>query len=100
MTRYSRLVSLLLFVLLSVADAQAAERTVTLRISSMSCVGCKYIVRSALAKVAGVRRVEISYASRTAVVTYDDARTNVRALTEATGKQGFPSRVIKSGGAS
>ena len=41
-------------------------------------------------KVEGVIQVEVSFAEREAVVTYDDARTSVAALVEATANAGYP----------
>ena len=78
--------------------ATAAERTVTLAVDGMSCSSCPYIVRTVLREVPGVARAEVSYAERTAVVTFDDAETTVAALTQATAGVGFPSRVIEQGG--
>jgi mercuric ion binding protein len=72
----------------------AAERTVTLRVENMSCVTCPYIVKSVLADVEGVTTVDVSYEAKTAVVTFDDARATVEALTAATAMVGFPSSPI------
>jgi mercuric ion binding protein len=80
--------------LLASLAATAAERTVTLAVDGMSCPSCPYIVRTVLQEVPGVARAEVSYAEKTAVVTFDDTRTTVAALTEATAGVGFPSRVI------
>jgi periplasmic mercuric ion binding protein len=92
----SRILSALgLFVtLLASAAATAAERTVTLAVDGMTCASCPYIVRSVPQEVPGVARAEVSYAEKLAVVTFDDARTTVAALTQATAGVGFPSRVI------
>lgn len=92
----SRIVSpiALSVMLLAGGAAMAAERTVTLAVDGMSCVTCPYIVRTALQKVAGVARAEVSFAKRTAVVTFDDAKTTIAALTKATGDVGFPARAI------
>ena len=78
----------------------AAERTVTLKVGNMFCGGCKYIVSSTLSRITGVKRVVVSYSAKTATVTFDDARTNPRALIEATGMQGFPSRIAAHDGRS
>ena len=96
----SRILSALgLFVTLLVGvAATAAERTVTLAIDGMSCASCQYIVRTVLQEVPGVARAEVSYAEEMAVVTFDDAKTTVAALTQATAGVGFPSRVIGQGG--
>jgi mercuric ion binding protein len=84
--------------LLASIAATAAERTVTLAIDGMTCASCPYIVRSVLQEVPGVARAEVSSAEKTAVVTFDDARTTVAALTQATAGVGFPARVIGQGG--
>jgi periplasmic mercuric ion binding protein len=84
--------------LLAGVAATAAERTVTLAVDGMTCASCPYIVRTVLQEVPGVARAEVSYAEKMAVVTFDDARTTVAALTEATAGVGFPSRVIGQGG--
>jgi mercuric ion binding protein len=81
--------------LLASGAATAAERTVTLAVDGMTCTSCPYIVRTALQELPGVARAEVSYAEKTAVVTFDDARTTVAALTQATADVGFPSRVAE-----
>lgn len=73
--------------------AVAAERTVTLEVDNMTCASCPLIVRQALKAVPGVSRADVSYRARTAVVTFDDARTTVEALMGATERAGFPARV-------
>ncbi len=65
---------------------------------NLFCASCPYIVKQVLTGVPGVRDVEVSYESKTAVVTFEDAETDAAALTEATGSVGFPSRVIEQGG--
>lgn len=79
---------------------QAAEKTVTLDVFSMNCPTCPYIIRQTLSRVGGVRKVVVSYAAKTAIVTYDDAATNPGALTAATARIGFPSKIIKKEGSS
>ena len=83
--------------LLASIVATAAERTVTLAIDGMTCASCPYIVRTVLQEVPGVARAEVWYAEKNATVTFDDARTTVAALTEATAGVGFPSRLIGGG---
>ena len=73
-------------------SAFAATRTVTLNVPGMTCPVCPITVRKALREVTGVERVDVRYAKREAIVTYDDARTNVAALTKATADAGYPSK--------
>ena len=75
--------------------ALAAQRSVTLAVDGMTCVSCPCIVKQTLAGVPGVSDVTVSFRKKTAVVTFDDSKTNTAALTAATANVGFPSRVIE-----
>ena len=77
---------------LVLATAFAEEQTVTLEVNGMTCASCPYIVKQTLTKVDGVTAVDVSFAEKLAVVTYDDGKTEVAALTQATANMGFPSR--------
>jgi mercuric ion binding protein len=69
----------------------AAERTLTLAVQNMYCEICPLIVRKSLEAVPGVAKAVVSFKDKTALVTYDDSRTNVNALTAATARAGYPS---------
>ena len=75
------------------SPAWAATKTVTLAVPGMTCAACPITVKAALAKVGGVERTDVSFEKREAVVTYDDAKTTVAALTRATAGAGYPSTV-------
>jgi len=77
--------------LLVSAAAVAGERTVTLAVDNMFCATCPYTVKKSLTAVPGVKKVSVSLKNKTAVVTYDDGKTNVNALTSATTNAGYPS---------
>jgi mercuric ion binding protein len=77
--------------LLTASTAFAAERTVTLAVQNMYCADCPFIVKKSLEGVPGVARVAVSFKDKTATVTYDDARTDVKALSAATTNAGYPS---------
>ncbi len=72
--------------------ALAVTKTVTLAVPSMDCAMCPITVKKALKAVPGVLKVDVRFAKKDAVVTYDDARTNVGALTKATANAGYPSK--------
>jgi mercuric ion binding protein len=76
---------------LSSAVAWAAPRQVTLSVPTMDCATCPITIKAALLKVPGVQRAQVSYARRRAVVSFDDARTDIATLTRATGEAGYPS---------
>lgn len=71
--------------------ALAAERTVTLAVQNMYCAACPHTVKSSLQAVPGVKAVSVSLRDKTATVTFDDAKTDVKALTTATTNAGYPS---------
>lgn len=73
------------------STALAAERTVTLAVSNMYCAACPHTVKASLEAVPGVKTVVVSYKEKTAVVTYDDTATEVKALVTATANAGYPS---------
>jgi mercuric ion binding protein len=74
-------------------SALAAPTTVILSVPSMDCAVCPITVKTALTKVKGVSRAEVSFDKREAIVTFDDAKTNAAALTQATKDAGYPSVV-------
>ena len=71
----------------------AATQTVTLSVPGMTCAACPITVKKALTKVDGVRTVEVSFEKRQAIVTFDDAKTRVQTLIQATTDAGYPSSV-------
>lgn len=88
---------LLAFAALIVAGpGWAGTQTVTLSVPGMTCAACPITVRRALTRVEGVNEVEVNFARREAVVTYDDAKTDIRALTRATENAGYASSMATS----
>lgn len=79
----------------SAIPVQAAERTITLAVDNMSCELCPPIVKKSLAGVPGVAKAEVSRETHQAVVTFDDDKTTVAALVDATTKAGYPSRPVQ-----
>ena len=77
--------------LLGSSAAAAADRTVTLAVQNMYCAACPHTVKASLEAVSGVKTVVVSYKEKMAVVTYDDAATEVKALIAATTNAGYPS---------
>ena len=76
---------------LTSSAAFAAEKTVTLAVNNMYCAACPYIVKKSLESVPGVAKVAVSFKDKTATVTYDDSKADLRALTTATTNAGYPS---------
>lgn len=76
-----------------VAPVWAATQTVTLSVPGMTCAACPITVKKALSKVDGVSRIEVDIDKREAIVTFDDSKASVAALTDATRNAGYPSTV-------
>ena len=81
----------IVFSVLGTSTAFAAEKTITLAVKNMYCDACPLIVRKSLESVPGVNKAVVSYKDKSAVVTYDDAKADVSALTRATTNAGYPS---------
>lgn len=79
--------------LLASPAAYAGEKTITLAVPGMDCAACPVIVKSSLEGVPGVVKTVVSYNDKTAVVTFDDRKTNPSALMAATAHAGYPSSV-------
>lgn len=71
--------------------ALADSRTVTLEVPGMTCSACPITVKKALKDVSGVEKVAVTFEPREAVVTFDDKKTSVDKLREATKNAGYPS---------
>ena len=78
-------------------SAFAAEKTITLNVKGMTCASCPYMVKKSLTKVDGVKKVDVTLKTKLAVVTFDDAKTTVEAMTNATFEAGFPSELKAAG---
>jgi periplasmic mercuric ion binding protein len=52
-------------------------------------------VQRSLKKISGVSKAEVSLDKAEAVVTFDDAKTNVETLVKATTAAGYPSSLKK-----
>ena len=90
MTKLLTSVALAVGVLAS-SSAFAADKTITLAVKNMYCADCPFIVKKSLEAVPGVAKAIVTYKDKTAVVTFDDSKTNVNALTTATTNAGYPS---------
>lgn len=86
-----------LFVCLALAavtvPAWAAVQSVRLAVPGMTCAACPITVTKALAKVDGVSKSDVNLKKREVLATFDDAKTNVQQLTDATKEAGYPSTV-------
>jgi mercuric ion binding protein len=96
MNKYVIALSLIVSMMAAPA-AFAGERTVTFAVDNMFCASCPYIVKSSMAAVPGVAKVAVSLQARTAIVTFDDAKTNPDAIAAASMNAGYPAHRVQRG---
>jgi periplasmic mercuric ion binding protein len=85
-----RIVRVIVLTMCGLSCARAAEQTVVLNIPTMDCATCPLTIKTALLKVKGVSRADVSYERREARVTFDDAVATIAALKKATSDAGYP----------
>ncbi len=69
---------LLSMLVASTAPVMAAQKTVTLAVSGMTCVACPITVKKALTQVNGVTRADVNFGKKQVLVSFDDDKTNVQ----------------------
>ena len=79
------------------SPALAGETTVTLAVRNWYCAACPHVIKQSLAAVPGVINVTVSDKTKTASVTFDDTKTDVKSLTQATAGVGYPSFLYTEG---
>jgi len=72
----------------------AAEQTVTMDIEKMSCALCPLTVRKAMERVDGVRKVDVDFDNKRAIVIFDDAKTTADEVAQASTDVGYPATQI------
>ncbi len=83
-----------LFLLFTISGtALAAEQTVTLAVEKMYCALCPITVSKAMEGVEGVSEVEVEFATKLAVATYDDAVTDWQEIALASANAGYPATI-------
>ena len=86
---------ILLLVMMAAGAAQvlAVQKTATLAVAGMTCEACPITVKKALTRVSGVSRAVVDFDKRLVIVDFDDAKTSLLQLTQATTQAGYPSTV-------
>ena len=74
--------------------AMSAERTVSMSVEKMTCALCPVTVRIAMERVDGVQNVEVDYDAKTAIVTFDDTKTTVADVAQASTDVGYPATLV------
>ena len=70
-------------------------KTVTLKLTGITCAGCSNAIYNALKEVDGVLEHSVEYPGDIAVIEFDDSKTSVKALKLVIEEKGFKAEVIK-----
>ena len=92
MNKINKMLATMALMAILSAPVWAATKTVTLDVPGMTCPTCPITIKKALNKVQGVSKVDVSYEKKQAVVTFDDTKTDTKALVKATTNAGYPSQ--------
>jgi len=87
------LIALVGFATGTLATEPNNEKTVEFTVEKMTCATCPISVRKAMERVDGVKKVEVDYESKTAVVTFDANIATAADIGNASTDVGFPATV-------
>lgn len=79
------------------AVAATSERTQVFVIEKMNCALCPVTVKTAMARVAGVKSVQVKFDTKTASVVYDPSVATTRAIAAASTNAGYPATPVVQG---
>ncbi len=67
---------------------KGGEKTVTLKITGMTCAGCASHISASLTNLDGVLKQEVKFPGDIAVITYDPEKTNEKEIIATVEKSG------------
>lgn len=75
--------------------SQPRAKTMTFSIAKMHCEGCASGLEQAAKSWPGVRSVEVSFAQKRALVTFDPKKTSPAKIAQEFARVGFPAKVVQ-----
>ena len=70
-------------------------KTITLKITGMTCAGCASHIHTALSKTEGVINDEVKYPGAVAIIKYDASKISEKEIIAAIEKAGYKAEIIK-----
>ncbi|WP_419776896.1 heavy-metal-associated domain-containing protein [Malaciobacter marinus] len=83
---------LLLFIFLSLS---VFAKEVEIEVEKMHCPLCTTMVKKAIKKVDGVKKVSVRLNTKKATVKYDESKTDIKTILEAIKTTSYEGKVIK-----
>jgi|GEM_PF-181468 len=80
---------------LSVNQSVGEPKTVTLKITGMTCGGCANHIHSALSKKDGIIESEVKYPGDVAIIKYDPEKITEKEIIATIEKAGYKAEVMK-----
>lgn len=74
---------------------QTQTKTVTLKITGMTCGGCSKTIHSSLSKKDGILENEVKFPGDMAIVKYDPAKITEKEIVAIIEKAGYKTEIIK-----
>ena len=74
--------------------AQANEVTQTFAVENMTCAACPFTVKKAMARVDGVKSVNVDFDAKTATAVFDPTVTTAQEIAAASTNVGYPTTPI------
>lgn len=71
-------------------------KTVTLKITGMSCAGCSNHIHTALSKTEGVISDDVIYPGEVATIKYDAAKISEKEIIAVIEKAGYKAEIVKN----
>jgi mercuric ion binding protein len=71
-----------------------ATKVATIQVEGMTCGGCAIGVRTALKRLDGVAKAEVSYEDERAIVTFDPAKVSTDRMLEAIREFGYTATLV------
>ena len=71
-------------------------KTVTLKLTGITCAGCSNAIYNALKEVDGVLEHSVEYPGDIAVIEFDGSKTSIEALKLIIEEKGFKAEVVKN----
>jgi len=78
----------------SSAEEIVTTQEVTFKVDGMTCKMCPLTIKTALKKLDGVVKAEVSYEDKKATVVYEEDKVSKTDMVEAIEKAGFEAKVI------
>lgn len=76
-------------------SVHAASKIATIKVGGMTCGGCAIGVRTALSRVGGVAKAEVSYEDQRAVITYDPSKVSTDKLLATVRSFGYKAALLE-----